>query len=360
MRNAVEKSLNVPPVSIVNELGISYCADYARKFGLTIDRNDEFLPLTLGGMTKGLNAVELSGAYSTLSNLGNYKKPSFIRRIEDGYGNVLYCDNRSFSSVESEENVFLMNDMLNSTVKDGTAKRLSSLKYDVFAKTGTVASNNADYNEGAYCAAFTSCHTAIIWLGDVTGEPQNGIPATITGANCPTEIVKSVFNELYNDYSPSGYDVPDSLVSITYDEQAYLNDGVIIPCPKGTENSSTDYFRKSALPDEIIDVKSYDVEDFTLDVTEEGVKISFSAKKWINYKVSKQYGITEEILSDSTYEEKEIALIDRNTIEGECYSYTILPYIMNFYGEIVEGKPITKTIILNKDPYGDEYDGYFE
>jgi penicillin-binding protein 1A len=82
-----------------------------------------------------LSVLEMSGAYSTFANDGNYNKPVYLLRIEDKNGRLLYKDSgESHPAIKSESN-YVMLQLLKNVVKG--APGISELKSEVGGKTGT-------------------------------------------------------------------------------------------------------------------------------------------------------------------------------------------------------------------------------
>ena len=61
------------------------------------------------------------------------------------------------------DSAYIMNDMLNNVVKEGTAKKLSFTNFDIYAKTGTVGDKNG--NTDAYCISYTGDYVLGVWVG---------------------------------------------------------------------------------------------------------------------------------------------------------------------------------------------------
>ena len=57
----------------------------ARKFGSKSPLKNNY-SLALG--SSGVSALERASAYSVIANLGTYKKPFFVLRVEDYGGNI--------------------------------------------------------------------------------------------------------------------------------------------------------------------------------------------------------------------------------------------------------------------------------
>jgi penicillin-binding protein 1A len=108
---------------------------------------DPVPPLCLG--TSDVSVYELTESYSVFVNNGIRIDPTFIIRIEDKDGNVIYQpESKEPTHVISEESAYAMVQMLKGATEErsGTAVSLKStynLKYEVGGKTGT-SQNSSD------------------------------------------------------------------------------------------------------------------------------------------------------------------------------------------------------------------------
>ena len=80
---ALQKSLNIPTVKILSNLGVDKAKNFASKLGITFNENDRNLALALGGMTDGISIKELADAYSTFACLGKFARSNIIKEIND-------------------------------------------------------------------------------------------------------------------------------------------------------------------------------------------------------------------------------------------------------------------------------------
>ncbi|MBR0356492.1 MAG: PBP1A family penicillin-binding protein, partial [Clostridia bacterium] len=159
MREAVTRSLNIPAVELFDQLGIGRCKSFARQLGIPFDKNDTRLALALGGFTYGVSPQELCAAYAAFADGGVYRTPTLIRRIEDREGHTVYESHPFARRVMSEGTAFILTNMLESVVQEGTAKALKDLPLQVAAKTGTVGDENG--NRDVWLAAYTAEHAAV-------------------------------------------------------------------------------------------------------------------------------------------------------------------------------------------------------
>ena len=200
-RESLAKSINIPAVKILSYVGIEKAKKYGEYMGITFDENDDSYTLALGGMTYGVNILQLSGAYSTFANNGLYSQPQFISFITDNNDKLIYYHKPQEKRVLREDSTYLLNDMLKSCVEYGTAKKLSDLNIEIASKTGTVGKPNSNENLDAWNISYTKNQTCGIWLGNLDNKP-----ITYAGGNQPTMIVKNYFKKVSDDstfYKPS-------------------------------------------------------------------------------------------------------------------------------------------------------------
>lgn len=211
VREAISKSINIPAVKTFSYLGIDKGKYYAKRLGLTFDKNDNGYALALGGMTYGTDLKTLASAYSSFSQNGKFTPAKFVSKIEDKNGKIIYSHNKMYDQVLREDASYLTLSTLITTAKEGTAKKLSSLPYMVAAKTGTVG--NGDENTDAYNISLTTEDTIAVWIGDLSGDKIGNI----TGGKQPTAIAKNYFNEIYKKHTPKDFEIPSSITEVEID-----------------------------------------------------------------------------------------------------------------------------------------------
>ncbi|THB77503.1 MAG: PBP1A family penicillin-binding protein [Desulfobacteraceae bacterium] len=156
-REALVKSRNVVTIKILQDLGIDYVIDYARKLGITSEISQD-LSIALG--SSGLSLLEIVNAYSVFSNLGYFIEPVFITKIYDRDGNVLEKSQTVRTKVIDMSTAYIMTNIMESVVKSGTGWRIKALKRPVAGKTGTT--NNL-YD--AWFLGYTPRYTTGVWVG---------------------------------------------------------------------------------------------------------------------------------------------------------------------------------------------------
>jgi len=179
LRNALEKSVNVVTVKILQDIGVNYAIGYARKLGITsvLEPN---LSIALG--SSGVSLLELVRAYSVFDNAGDLIQPVFITKISDQNGRVLEEAIPEKVQVIEKSTAFIMTSLLESVVKNGTGRKARELNRPAAGKTGTT--NNLN---DAWFVGYTPEYVTGVWVGfDEEGTLGKG--ETGGAAACPVWV----------------------------------------------------------------------------------------------------------------------------------------------------------------------------
>ncbi|MDD4693511.1 MAG: PBP1A family penicillin-binding protein [Firmicutes bacterium] len=166
LRYALEMSINVVAVKLLDQVGISNVVNTIQNVGISSlvtsgAKNDKGLaPLALGALTKGVSLVQMAAAYGTFANQGIYCEPYFITRIEDPYGKVIEQNHVKPRTALDEKVAYVLTDMLEGVVTDGTAKQ-ANIGRPQAGKTGTT-----DNYYDAWYVGYTPDLVTAIWVGE--------------------------------------------------------------------------------------------------------------------------------------------------------------------------------------------------
>ena len=184
MRSAVEQSKNGVAWQIFDRITPKYGMSYVEKMKFSnLCPDDYYNSSALGGLTYGVNTVEMASAYSTLANHGDFREPTCIRSIKDNDGNEIYKEYKS-KEVYTDKAADDMVDILKGVLVRGTATKLywsSSSDIEAFAKTGTT--NNC--KDGWLCGS-TPYYSIAVWVGYDTPR----VMSNLYGATYPGQIWK--------------------------------------------------------------------------------------------------------------------------------------------------------------------------
>jgi penicillin-binding protein 1A len=177
LREALAQSRNVVTVKILQDIGVDYTIDYARKLGITTDLT-RTLSLALG--SSGVSLFELARAYSVFANQGQLVEPVFTTKIVDRDGTVLEEEAPDRRQVIEKDTAFLMTSLLESVVQHGTGQRMKALGRPSAGKTGTT---NDMYD--AWYVGYTPDMVTGVWVGFDTEAP---LGKAETGASAASPI----------------------------------------------------------------------------------------------------------------------------------------------------------------------------
>lgn len=215
VEDSLVKSLNVPAVKLMEMNGVEQSKKMAGKFGITFSAKDTSLAVALGGLTDGITLNTLTDAYRTFANGGLYSKGKYVREIIDKNGKTVYCDSGStYRRAISEDNAYLMTEMLQKCAKSGTAKQVGYANYDAAAKTGTAG--NKDGNTDAYCVAYTPKYTVSVHISAIDGLLNN----SCAGGTLPAKLARKILTML-NDKSK--FCAPETIISADIDLNELIN-----------------------------------------------------------------------------------------------------------------------------------------
>ena len=197
-KTALSNSYNIPAVKLLNELGIIEAKSFAQKLGINFSENDNHLALALGGFENGVTLKSICDAYSAFARDGKFQESSFISKITKN-GKTIFEKQNNEKQVMKNFTAKQINNMLQECAKNGTAKRLNGINFEVCSKTGTVGKNNSQLNTLAYNVSYTTNHTIVTMLH------SNNLPTNINGSTYPTMINKDILREIYKSKRPEDF-----------------------------------------------------------------------------------------------------------------------------------------------------------
>jgi penicillin-binding protein 1A len=276
LRAALAHSRNVATIKVLRDLGLPPVIDTARRLGITSPL-EENLGLALGNTAVTL--AELVRAYSAFASGGRLIDPVFIREIVDRDGQrleqnvalmagqladgapdvavgppaaaaeeppqpsasvleALMDQLRESTAGQDGENgigpepvpegyaldpvtAYLMVDMLQAVVEDGTGKTVRALERPVAGKTGTT---NDLYD--AWFIGFTPELATGVWLGH---DSAHSMGKQETGGRAAAPIFLEFMQAALNDQPPRSFEPPPGIAFVQIDRETGL-----LPCGRPT------------------------------------------------------------------------------------------------------------------------------
>jgi penicillin-binding protein 1A len=186
LREATVRSVNVVYARLMRDVGPQRVVEFARVMGITspLDPNPA---IAIGGLTYGVNPLEMASAFGTLANNGIRTPPICVTRVTDANGKVLLENFPQGKRVIREDVAAKVNEVLQQAVSSGTG-RSAIIGRPQAGKTGTT-DNFAD----AWFCGYTPDLSCAVWVG----YPQGLIPMTsvhgitVFGGTFPAQIWKA-------------------------------------------------------------------------------------------------------------------------------------------------------------------------
>jgi len=170
LREALAHSINTVAIRVLQDIGPEYAQSYITRFGFEAKKHPAYLTMALGAGSA--TPWQMASAYAVFANGGYRVKPNLISKIVDQHGKVIsktVFDHASNGAprVIDGRNAFIMNSMMQSVIRNGTAAKALMLgRSDIAGKTGTT-NDHID----AWFAGYSPKQVAITWVGFDSPRP---------------------------------------------------------------------------------------------------------------------------------------------------------------------------------------------
>jgi penicillin-binding protein 1A len=231
LREALAKSRNVVTIKVLQDIGIDYAIDYARKLGITSHLSKD-LSIALG--SSGVSLLEIVNSYSVFANQGNFIEPSFVTKIVDRDGNVLEEMNPDRKKVIEKSTAYIMTTLLEGVVQNGTGHRIKALGRPVAGKTGTT---NDLYD--AWFVGYTPELITGTWVGY---DDKQSLGEGETGSRAASPIWLGFMRQALKEKPVRVFPVPEGVVFAKIDAETGL-----LPIP-ASQNTIFECFKEGTVP----------------------------------------------------------------------------------------------------------------
>lgn len=162
LKLALKYSLNVVTARLTKELGPALVSQYAQRIGIQTEVPP--YPASCLGTTE-LNVLEMTGAYATFVNSGQWVEPIYVSEIRDREGKVIFKAHPKTHLALPDDVAYAMTEMLRAAVGNvygipGGLKNAQGKSVAVGGKTGTTQDNSDGWFMGITPELVTG-----IWVG---------------------------------------------------------------------------------------------------------------------------------------------------------------------------------------------------
>ncbi len=345
LRTALKSSLNIPAVKIIESIGIAAARRYLTAVGIELTDSDWNLSLALGSMTYGASPVQMAAAYAPFANGGVYYAPWFISRITDRNGVVVYEHQDSGTRVLSEQNAYLMTNLLQTVVSSGTGTRLNRVGVPVAGKTGTVNEVGGG-NRDAWMAAYTADLSTAVWMGYDQPDDTHRLSNSVSGGTNPASLARDILSAYYSGRKKPTFRKVSGIKTVTLDKKAIEVKGEAMLATKLTPDSYriSEVFIDGTQPTKWSDVwtapasaRAFWVEHDTAGQPVLRITASESALYRVQRDAIGESFILTELHADAG---QTIAFTDNQARPGVVYTYRVIPVHEELLasGILLEGK----------------------
>ncbi|MBI5700587.1 penicillin-binding protein 1A [Candidatus Saganbacteria bacterium] len=228
LQTALEKSLNIPAIQLLQDIGVSAAISIAQRMGIT-SRLEPALSLALGASEVTL--YEMTSAFGVFANNGVRFEPVAITKIVDRNGNVIFQHEARGKRVLSDNVAAVMDEMMEGVILRGTGVA-GNIGRPAAAKTGT----SQDFRD-AWFVGFTPHLVCGVWVGNDNNAHMKGVAEV---AVCP-RLWREFMSKAMGVYPAVDFQKPQGLVAV----KICLSSGLLpnSSCPKD-KIVSAKYFEK--------------------------------------------------------------------------------------------------------------------
>ena len=211
VRQALNWSLNIPAIKVLQKDGIASAISASEKLGIsTLDSSADYgLSLALGSAEVPL--TEMTNAYAAFANQGDRYDESSIRTIKNKYDQTLFSQSRTSTEAISTEGAYLLSNILsdNQTRSSVFGSSLNVTGTDGRTKTAAVKTGTTDDSRDAWTIGYTPEIAVGVWVGNNDNAiMDNG------GAGMAGPIWRNMMGQAIGNSNPS-FPQPSGVVKAT-------------------------------------------------------------------------------------------------------------------------------------------------
>jgi penicillin-binding protein 2A len=210
MYEAVMKSLNVPTVWLLNEIGVEKGMESLKRFGISLEKEDWNLSIALGGMKYGVSPLDMAGAFAAFANDGERMQSHAIVKIEDAQGKEVAKWKKEKTRVTTKGVADKMTSMLLGVVEYGTGKNAAVHEWEVAGKTGSTQLPIEGAENGVkdqWFVGFTPTLVGSVWTGYDKTDAKNHL--TTHSSEGAAIVFQRLMAEALKSQKPKSFNVED-------------------------------------------------------------------------------------------------------------------------------------------------------
>jgi penicillin-binding protein 1A len=231
LRRALENSINVVTVKLIERVGVDSVIRMAHQMGIESELRRE-VALALG--VSEVTPLELVSAYGVVANGGVRAEPYTIRRVTDSQGRMLEDHLAEPQEAMRPETAYVLTNVMKGVIERGTGARARALERPLAGKTGT-SSEATD----VWFVGFTPSLVAGVWVGY---DVKRSLGSAETGGRLALPLWISFMQKALSGLPPEEFPVPENVTAIPVDHTTGR------PVRAGEKEAILEYFIKGTEP----------------------------------------------------------------------------------------------------------------
>ncbi|MFZ3578137.1 PBP1A family penicillin-binding protein [Virgibacillus sp. DJP39] len=211
LRTALAKSLNVPALKTLEEVGIDKAQPFAESLGIKFNDDKMAIGDAIGGTKTGTSPLTLAGAYRAFANEGIYNEPYAVTKVEFPDGSEVDVKPEP-KPVMSDYTAYMISDMLKTAITEGTGVNANIPGLQVAGKTGTTNKDGLDGPKDSWFTGYTTNYTISVWTG-YEHEDQG-----LQNSQIPHALFKNTMIKLSEGKETADFQKPDSVVEVAVEQ----------------------------------------------------------------------------------------------------------------------------------------------
>lgn len=286
LRDALSISRNIPALkafqTVQKDAGNKKIVEFVQGLGIPLKDNVAYESYSIGGMSSGVNTVQMAAAYAAFANGGYYTEPYTVKSIT-------YRDSGKTTDFETKKTqamkdstAYLITNVLEYAAHYGFSGGTGSYRGTVAAKTGTSNYDEATMQKhhmpasavnDLWTVAYTPQYSIALWYGydEISNQYYNS--AGTPKDNLMAAIMKHI------PVTTEAFNQPSSVVAAQVEYGSW-------PAAKPSEYTpealiKTEYFISGTEPTEVSSrfAKLNDVTNLKATQTNNGIKLTWDHKK---------------------------------------------------------------------------------
>jgi penicillin-binding protein 1A len=217
IREGLWDSRNITALKAFQEVGPEKAEEFVNGLGLKFDHYYE--SASIGGVSPGVNSVQMAGAYAAFGNEGIYNKPHTVTKVVLRDGETEIKNDNKPKPAMKEYTAYMISDMLQSVIDHprGTGLYAKVPGLPMAGKSGTTNYTQEEREKygiaktgapDSWFVGYTTNYTAAVW----TGYKTRSIPLSPTDRRVSQYIVSDLMSYVHDGVDTPDFNKPDSVV----------------------------------------------------------------------------------------------------------------------------------------------------